>query len=114
VAAISKLERLAAPASAASAVSNFPSQPLSKGGFPGASFDADVAYQLVHDQLLPLVKSINASGHKFGLSPVGCGVASRYGGEAVRYRQPEPSSQLVFPGRAGPVRRGARPRFRAL
>jgi glutamate/tyrosine decarboxylase-like PLP-dependent enzyme len=38
--------------STASAVSNFPSQPLPKEKFPDASSDPDVAYQLVHDELL--------------------------------------------------------------
>ncbi|HVO56785.1 MAG TPA: glutamate decarboxylase [Dongiaceae bacterium] len=41
------------PATAAgNGVSNFPTQPLPKEKFPSASSDPDVAYQLVHDQLL--------------------------------------------------------------
>jgi glutamate decarboxylase len=54
VAAFSKIERIGTspPDSAVSAVSNFPSQPLPKDKFPSAGADPDVAYQLVHDQLL--------------------------------------------------------------
>jgi len=54
VAAFGKLERVGTSPldSAGSAVSNFPSQPLPKDRFPGAGADPEVAYQLVHDQLL--------------------------------------------------------------
>jgi len=52
VAAFSKIERIGTSPPDSAVSSNFPSQPLPKDKFPSAGADPDVAYQLVHDQLL--------------------------------------------------------------
>ncbi|MBT9745922.1 glutamate decarboxylase, partial [Enterobacteriaceae bacterium MCC505] len=47
-----------------------------------------VAPDIVWDFRLPRVKSISASGHKFGLAPLGCGWVGQIGTFAINFSRP--------------------------
>ena len=50
--------------------------PIHVDGASGAFLAPFTQSELLWDFRLPRVKSINASGHKFGLAPPGCGVGA--------------------------------------